>query len=804
MSGTEDIIVDGMSQTAATNLTDAATIQQEGVRQHEFEQDRLRKQAEVTRMGPATLDFLQKSQNAWQIANQPKEWENLGFLEKLYASWRVSAADTDLAAAARDAVDTAQVPDRFSDLDLTDEEREHAAETGLSDVMRRANQLAKDGEWGDKKRAEHVQRTWEFAEAARARREYTTPKIMEEISAANTFGGAFNAFMKDPLNAMTFIGTSSIASQWQYILAAMPAYMIGGPLAGAAVTGAGSYRLDRAAGLLQAVSDAGVDLTDADAVRSYLANPQNMQQAIASAEKHASGVALFDFLAGLVAPVELTAFARAAGTARSVRNAMRGRSGALSMGRMNRTTEAVRRAMGTGWRKTDELLSTAATGAVLGAAGEATGQLNAGQELNWGDILAEAVGEFFTLPVEAVSARVGMSLQNYKQLKRAQFAARTAEVFPKIVEAAKLSVLRANDPNAFHQLVKNMGESAGARDVYVSNQDLRQTDGLIDALKAAVPTLVPKIDEAVRTGGDLTIPLADLTTDAVTSNGGLVNALKPVVRIDPDGMSYREAEAFVNSEEMQKFGYAYVEEATRKKMLDTAFSNELDEIMSPIEKQFMAARSVKQTPDMVRASMRPYRAALGHMAALAGMSPKEFAARFPMTVQRFVETARVGQQGQAERESKTGEALMQGVPAKSVDAVRAQYEGTDKWMKAPNGQPTKLTETQWLQVRTPEFKAWFGDWETDPANASKVVDENGEPLVVYHVTDADFNTFDLSRARQSNDIPAFFFSSGLTRTTRGTTRTKRDLKLFQIKGAVPATDHFLPHSFSIHLPLAAE
>ena len=54
------------------------------------------------------------------------------------------------------------------------------------------------------------------------------------------------------------------------------------------------------------------------------------------------------------------------------------------------------------------------------------------------------------------------------------------------------------------------------------------------------------------------------------------------------------------------------------------------------------------------------------------------------------------------------------------------------WMKAPNGQPTRLNDEQWLLVRTPNFKAWFGDWEGDPANASKVLDENGEPLVVYH------------------------------------------------------------------------
>lgn len=51
---------------------------------------------------------------------------------------------------------------------------------------------------------------------------------------------------------------------------------------------------------------------------------------------------------------------------------------------------------------------------------------------------------------------------------------------------------------------------------------------------------------------------------------------------------------------------------------------------------------------------------------------------------------------------------------------------------APNGRKSNLTPEQYKLVRTPEFKAWFGDWENDPANASKVVDENGEPLVVWH------------------------------------------------------------------------
>jgi hypothetical protein len=56
---------------------------------------------------------------------------------------------------------------------------------------------------------------------------------------------------------------------------------------------------------------------------------------------------------------------------------------------------------------------------------------------------------------------------------------------------------------------------------------------------------------------------------------------------------------------------------------------------------------------------------------------------------------------------------------------------------APNGKPSNLNEVQHKQVRSPAFKEWFGDWEKDPKNASKVVDENGEPLVVYTGTSAD-------------------------------------------------------------------
>lgn len=88
---------------------------------------------------------------------------------------------------------------------------------------------------------------------------------------------------------------------------------------------------------------------------------------------------------------------------------------------------------------------------------------------------------------------------------------------------------------------------------------------------------------------------------------------------------------------------------------------------------------------------------------------------------------------------------------KEKAAVRKKAVADGTFMKAPNGANTNLTEDQWLSVRTEAFKNWFGDWEKDPQNASKVVDENGEPRVVYHGTYGDFTVFDKAMIGSATD-----------------------------------------------------
>lgn len=125
---------------------------------------------------------------------------------------------------------------------------------------------------------------------------------------------------------------------------------------------------------------------------------------------------------------------------------------------------------------------------------------------------------------------------------------------------------------------------------------------------------------------------------------------------------------------------------------------------------------------------------------------------------------------------------------KEVEARYFNEDGTPKKdaMLAPNGEPTNLNKHQWIQVRTPNFIKWFGDWQNDPENASQVVDNNGEPLVVYHGTTSDFSEFkteELGKTTGSASAYKGFFFASNPLTTEGYLKKviNRDLARKKIK-----------------------
>ncbi|MDP1771996.1 MAG: LPD38 domain-containing protein, partial [Methylobacter sp.] len=77
---------------------------------------------------------------------------------------------------------------------------------------------------------------------------------------------------------------------------------------------------------------------------------------------------------------------------------------------------------------------------------------------------------------------------------------------------------------------------------------------------------------------------------------------------------------------------------------------------------------------------------------------------------------------------------------REIEAEYFNKDGSQKKgaMLAPNGEKTTLNKSQWIMTRTDNFEKWFGD--------SQAIDENGDPRIFYHGTNADFNTFDSNKS----------------------------------------------------------
>lgn len=129
-----------------------------------------------------------------------------------------------------------------------------------------------------------------------------------------------------------------------------------------------------------------------------------------------------------------------------------------------------------------------------------------------------------------------------------------------------------------------------------------------------------------------------------------------------------------------------------------------------------------------------------------------------------------------------------------MEQIKQDAIANGTFMKAPNGKPTNLDERQWLQVRTKNFLDWFGDWINNPEEASKVVDENGEPLVVYRASrwaglknppafasKGDYTIFDKSR-----NSSGFFFTNKKSAEER---YTGRNLRAFFLNSRNPDTSN---------------
>ena len=418
------------------------------------------------------------------------------------------------------------------------------------------------------------------------------PPVVEKVMRAKTFGEAWAAIKTDPLRFIAAIGPESLVQSAPGLLAAVPAGMAAGPAGAVVAIGTGSVVTDYSASVMEVLQSSGVNTTDPEAIKAALKNPEILTKVVEQSSMHAAVVGAFDMLSAGLASKTLLPKAVADRIASPV------------------------------------LREVAAIGvqlpvqAAMGAAGEAGGELAAGQELQPGQILAEAAGEMFGTPAEVVSVA---GTQIRERVQKAQQAEAAAAQLEQLGKAAQASKLLARDADTFERFVTQAAEGSEVQDVYIDAKDLMQS-GMAEQVAAVSPSVAGQLQEALATGGTLRIPVAEYTARIAGTelNQSLIDHLK----VEPEGMSRAQAKEFMQTqgEELR----AEVERVMAEKQGNAEFKASAEVVKGQVLEQLN--RVARFSPEVNGA----YATMMGNFYAVAaaklGITPEEMVQRFPITV----------------------------------------------------------------------------------------------------------------------------------------------------------------------------
>jgi hypothetical protein len=283
-------------------------------------------------------------------------------------------------------------------------------------------------------------------------------------------------------------------------------------------------------------------------------------------------------------------------------------------------------------------------------------------------------------------------------LGRAHRAEENHGILMGLGEKAAGHPLRERDPQAFHDFMSTMTEDGNLSDVYVDGKTLanvlNQSGVSEQEIQRKMPEVAQQLGEAAKTNGEVRISLADYATYVAGTD--VEKGIIDHLRASPDGMTYTEAQQFYQGQKDD------LSKQAEKIMADAnttdAYKQDVQQVHDTILEQMNKAG--RFTADVNAAYAVPFREFYAVNAAKMGITPSELYKRLPLNFA-------------------------------PMNAGNILNQGDD-------------------QINTPEFKEWFGD--------SRVVDEDGKPLVVYHGTKQQFSDFSREKIADDEEY-GFFFAS---------------------------------------------
>ena len=270
---------------------------------------------------------------------------------------------------------------------------------------------------------------------------------------------------------------------------------------------------------------------------------------------------------------------------------------------------------------------------------------------------------------------------------QAERAQLDGQVLAELDATAAASKLRARSPEDFQAFIKEAMGDGPVQDVYIRAEDLAQSGVDVAQLAQVSPAVAAQYEQALATGGDVRIPVDEYATRVAGTD--LSQSMLPFLKTDPAGMTQAEAQDFMQNRSEQL--RAEVEKVMAERETDAPFKESKNLVETELMTQLEQA--ARFTPDVNRAYAGMMSNFYAVQAARLGLTPQEMYQRYPVQ-------------------------------------IRAEGMG-------------QLDQGATAQTEIPAFKEWFGD--------SKVVDDAGQPLTVYHGTGASFESFDPTQAGESSE-----------------------------------------------------
>lgn len=453
---------------------------------------------------PVVRDLLADRELSKLIANSPQDWNTLSVVSQLGQAIRRGRLQSQ----ANDAQKRLQIgatPVAVNPADLLrqgdadafggDEWLQDWANRPDSPLRARAAQLAAEQTARRKEATKYAAE--ELAQAQIEAQRLSANPALADIANADSVWDMIGIAVRHPVDTMVSTLATSVATSPTGFALAPIAGMVAGPGAAAAVMGASSFEAEYGSTFISQMEKQGVDTTNPDAVRAFMANSDLVREARIAATKRALTVGAMDALSLGAARLSIRPIS-------SLNAAVQARRSGKTLGEAVDAGRAANRTAKTTGAVVEDYATQAVVQAAFGAGGEALGQVAIGEEINTADVFLEAIADLATAPVDMISAR-----NQIRRVAQDQSSAKSTLDSAAVVEEAfnrmETTGLAQRAPDVAARAVQSVFQGTPLTDVIIN---AREAEPYMDKLRELMPDAAKVLTEAEATGADIKVPLA--------------------------------------------------------------------------------------------------------------------------------------------------------------------------------------------------------------------------------------------------------------------------------------------------------